>query len=75
MRPISLKLSDALDRQLTQLARQRKINRSAVFRDALEAFVERAMKSVTAAAGDLVGSLDGPRDLSTSPKHLAGFGR
>jgi hypothetical protein len=30
--------------------------------------------SAALAAGDLVGSLDGPRDLSTSAKHMRGFG-
>jgi hypothetical protein len=26
-------------------------------------------------AGDLIGSLEGPGDLSTSPRHMRGFGR
>jgi len=26
-------------------------------------------------AGDLIGKFEGPRDLSTSPRHMRGFGR
>ena len=26
-------------------------------------------------AGDLIGSLEGPGDLSTSPRHMRGYGR
>lgn len=75
MRPISLKLPKALDRRLTELARRRKTNRSALLREAFEAFAKRPINSVTAAAGDLVGSLEGPRDLASSPKHMSGYGR
>jgi hypothetical protein len=32
-------------------------------------------RSVIDAAGDLVGTFEGPRDLSTSPRHMRGFGR
>jgi Arc/MetJ-type ribon-helix-helix transcriptional regulator len=76
MRAISIKLTDHLDRRLTAIARRRRSNRSAVLREALEAFEKRTPKeSVTAAASDLVGSLRGPADLSISPKHMAGYGR
>jgi hypothetical protein len=34
-----------------------------------------AANSVLALAGDVVGALEGPADLATSPKHLRGFGR
>ena len=39
--------------------------------------VAEAMKGLTVAdvAGDLIGSLEGPGDLSTSPRHMRGFGR
>ena len=32
-------------------------------------------QSVVDLAGELVGSLEGPGDLSTSPRHMAGYGR
>lgn len=75
MRTISLKLPPELDRRLTRLAEQRGSTRSAVIREALEAFANGTSGSVTSLAGDLVGSLDGPRDLSTSAKYLEGYGR
>jgi predicted transcriptional regulator len=75
MRPVSIKLPEHLEQLLDRLARERNLTRSAVVREALEAYANRSRaSSVTAAAGDLVGSLSGPADLSTSRKHLAGFG-
>jgi hypothetical protein len=43
-------------------------------RAALETLARGSSRSVTASAGDLVGSLRGPRDLATHRKHLAGYG-
>ena len=74
MRAVSIKLPHALDERLSDLARRRKTSRSAVLRDALLAFDKDQGPSVTSVAGDLVGSLDGPRDLSTAPEHMAGYG-
>jgi hypothetical protein len=50
------------------------MSRAAVVREALVAYAARELSSAADAAGDLVGSLKGPRDLSTAPEHLAGFG-
>jgi metal-responsive CopG/Arc/MetJ family transcriptional regulator len=74
MRVVSIKLPEELDEQLTEIARRRNASRSAILREALEAFARGSRRSVTQAAGDLVGSLRGPRDLATSPKHMAGYG-
>jgi predicted transcriptional regulator len=74
MRVVSLKLPKELDQELTKIARRRNASRSAVLREALESLTRGPKRSVTAAAGDLVGSLRGPRDLSSSAKHLAGYG-
>jgi predicted transcriptional regulator len=75
MRAISLKLPDSLDRRLTELAEQRKTSRSALLRAALEAYANEPARSVTALAEDLAGSLEGPKDLSSSPRHFEGYGR
>jgi Arc/MetJ-type ribon-helix-helix transcriptional regulator len=78
MRTVTFKLPPDLDRKLTKAARQRRTSRSAVVREALEALggaPEKAATSVTEAAGDLVGKLSGPSDLSSSTRHLAGYGR
>ena len=75
MRPISIKLPKSLEALLEELARARGISRSAVVREALQAYAASPISgSVTELAGELAGSLDGPRDLSTSAKHLRGFG-
>ena len=74
MRVVSIKLPEALDQELDEIARRRNASRSAVLREALESFARSTKRSVTAAAGDLVGSLRGPRDLSTHAKHLSGYG-
>lgn len=74
MRVVSIKLPEDLDKELTEIAQRRHATRSAILREALETFARRPRRSVTAAAGALVGSLHGPRDLSTSDKHMSGYG-
>lgn len=79
MKTLSLKLSEAVDSQLSAIARQRCSNKSEVVRSALDAYL--ADKSVTPQgsaldlAGDLVGTLEGPADLSSEAKHLQGYGQ
>lgn len=75
MRTVSFKLPEHLDEALDELARRRRSSRSAVVRAALEALAKDGQRSVTALAHDLVGSLEGPGDLSTNPKHMADFGK
>lgn len=75
MKPLSIKLPKRLQDILDELARSRGMSRSAVVREALEAYAAGPNdRSATSAAGDLVGSLQGPRDLSTAAKHMRGFG-
>lgn len=75
MRVVSIKLPEELDEQLSKIARRRNASRSAILREALEAFARGSHPSVAEVAGDLVGSLKGPRDLSSNSKHLAGYGK
>lgn len=75
MRTVSFKLPEQLDDALSDLARRRKSSRSALVREALEGLAAGGRHSVTAAVDALVGPLDGPTDLSTNPKHLAGYGK
>jgi len=74
MRPSSFKLTPAIEKLLDELAAARNMSRAAVVREALVAYAARPISSAADAAGDLVGSLRGTHDLSTSPKHLADFG-
>jgi predicted transcriptional regulator len=74
MRPFSIKLTPAMESLLDELAEERGMSRAAVVREALVAYAARDLASAADAAGDLVGSLKGPRDLSTSAEHMDGFG-
>ena len=76
MKTISLKIPEALDRELDHLAKQRRSSRSAVLREALEGLAGKQRKrSATGLAGELVGSLKGAPDLSSSPRHMRGYGK
>lgn len=74
MRIVSIKLPEKLDTELTAIAAHRRTSRSAILREALETFARGPQRSVTAMAGHLVGSLHGPKDLSSNPKHMSGYG-
>ncbi len=75
MRATSLKLPESLDRKLTELAARRRTTRSALFREALEAYTAEPSRSVTSLASDLAGSLAGPRDLSTAKHLMTDYGK
>jgi metal-responsive CopG/Arc/MetJ family transcriptional regulator len=76
LRTVSFKISERLDRAVNELAKRRGSSRSAIMREALEAFSKGGRKpSVTELAGDLVGSIRGPRDLATNPKYMDDFGK
>jgi hypothetical protein len=72
---VSFKLPSTLRRRLVEEARRRRMSQSAVVRETLEAALlehTRAGGELTCAqlAGDLVGSLRGPGDLSTNKRYL-----
>ncbi len=76
MRVVSIKLPADLDKELTELARKRRLTRSAVVREALDSYARRPRRSVISAAGGLIGALKGgPVDLATSGRHMAGYGK
>ena len=75
MRTMSIKLSTRLDDVLSDLARRRKSSRSALVREAVEALAAGSRRSVTALVDELVGSIDGPADLSSNPKHMTRYGK
>jgi hypothetical protein len=75
---VSLKMSEDLLSRLAAAASRRGVSRSAVVREALESYLDsNAGGKGTAAhrAADLIGSVEGPRDLSHNPEHMKGFGR
>ncbi len=79
MKMLSLKLPDALDAKLAAFAQRRGISKSAMVRDALEAFLKGNGRvragSALELAKDLAGCLAGPGDLSSNRKYMKGFGR
>ena len=79
MKTISLKLPDGLHTKLERTARHQGQSKSEVVRAALERFLNgkrtAAPVSFLEAAGDLIGCVEGPGDLSTNPKYMEGFGK
>jgi hypothetical protein len=78
MKTLSLKLPDTLDRELTSHAKSQGITKSELVRKALVNYLGPGSvplrKSALALAGDLVGCLEGPSDLSTNREYFKDFG-
>ena len=80
MKTISIKLPHEMDARLTAVANRTGKSKSEVTRQALEGFFRHGpqKRAVSAydLARDLIGKFQGgPRDLSTNPKYLRGYGR
>lgn len=75
---LTVKIPEALATKLEALMRQRGQRRSEIVREAIERMVdepERVEGSVFDLVSDLKGAAgEGPKDLSTNPKYLRGFG-
>ncbi|MFA6291055.1 MAG: ribbon-helix-helix protein, CopG family [Victivallales bacterium] len=77
MTTISLKVPEALDFRLAQIAEKRGSSKSELIRSALERMVAKKPVqkcSCLSIASDLIGCVDGPADLSHNKKHMKGFG-
>ncbi|MCX6546225.1 MAG: ribbon-helix-helix protein, CopG family [Acidobacteria bacterium] len=75
---MSLKVPDVLEQRLARLAESRGASRSGLIREALERFLDEGSAhpdSCLARAADLIGSVEGPADLSHNKKRLEGFGK
>ena len=81
MNTLTVKIPPSLDEALAQASERTHINKSELVRRALDLYLrerdqERPFVSALDQAGDLVGCFaGGPKDLSSNPEHLAGFGR
>jgi len=79
MTTISVKVPIPLAARLTATAAHRRVKKSRLVREALETALNGRRRSgprtFAAVAGDLVGCITGPADLSSNPRHLRGFGR
>ena len=79
MRTISLKLNETLDEKLIEIAQKQGISKSRVIRNAVIAYLKAnndfSSESCFSLANDLLGSIDGPSDLSFNKKHMEDFGK
>jgi hypothetical protein len=75
VKTLTVKLPEALAAWLSRRARALGRPQSDLVREALQRAREGSGgSSCHDAFGDICGIIDGPRDLSTNPKHLKGFG-
>jgi Arc/MetJ-type ribon-helix-helix transcriptional regulator len=83
MAVITLKLTEALDAQLTEQAQRRRLSKSELVRRELTAFLQVSEQDVEGTApqspadllADLVGCCEGgPSDLSSNSSYLSDFG-
>jgi hypothetical protein len=75
MKTITVKLPDALAAWLSHRARTLGRPQSDLVREALHRVSEGTSgASCHDVFADVCGVIDGPRDLSTHPKHFSGFG-
>jgi metal-responsive CopG/Arc/MetJ family transcriptional regulator len=79
MKNISLKLPNEVDHELTSLAERKGVTKSALIREALEVYLShdsgRKTLSFLERAGDLIGGVKGPGDLSYNKDYLKDYGR
>ena len=77
-RTLTLKLPDGLATRLQAAVRKRGRTQSQIVREALEAHLDggsTGAETFLDRARDLAGSVSGPSDLSSNPRHLRGYGR
>ncbi len=77
MHTISLKISDALYTEINSITANHKIEKSTLVRRALEYYLKNSdvqKGSFLDLAQDLCGVVEGPKDLSSHPKHLENYG-
>ena len=72
---ISVRVNAKISAKIAALAKRNGTTESEIIRQAVESY--DGGQSAAALAADLIGSVDfdGPKDLSTNKKHLAGFGK
>lgn len=75
VKTITVKLPEPLAAWLSRRARELGRPQSELVRDALQQVREgKANATCHDVLSDMCGTVDGPKDLSTNPKHMPGFG-
>jgi len=80
MTTLTLKVPDLLARKIDGAAKRQHASRSAFIRRAVERYIsedlaENEQPSAYDLIRDFVGTVEGPRDLSTNPRHMEGYGK
>jgi Arc/MetJ-type ribon-helix-helix transcriptional regulator len=75
MKTISIRVSEPLAEWLNKEAAELGRSQSDIIRDALERVRGKKNKSIGEQMAELGGTFKGPKDLSTNPKYMEGFGR
>jgi len=79
MKTISLKLPDKLKKGLAERAEREGTTKSALIREAIATYLSRGARCANGSflelAGDLIGRLEGPGDLSYDKEYFKDFGR
>ena len=78
-RAITVKIPGPLAARLSAAVRRRRTTQSAIVREALEGHLRSTPLdsggSFLEVAADIIGSVEGPADLSTNRRRLRGYGR
>ena len=76
---VTLKVTEDFDALLRDAAYEREISASELVREAVAEYISRPVQarfgSFLAQAGDIIGSVEGPADLSTNKEYMKGFGK
>jgi hypothetical protein len=81
MSTLTVKIPEALERNIALAARRERVTKSELVRRAMTKYVMQAgkkseLRSALDLAGGLIGSVrGGPSDLATNPKHMDGYGK
>lgn len=79
MEILTVKVPAKLQKRLKAAANKRKTTQETIIREALELYLKqdkvKVAGSILDLTRDLVGSCEGPEDLSTNKKYMEGFGR
>ncbi len=80
MKTMKIRIPEKIEEKLRLEAGRRGVSLSSIVKEALAAYLgdgkkQDEPKSVYGGMKHLIGSFDGPGDLSTNPKHLEGLGR
>jgi len=79
MKTLTVKVPEELDLKLAAVAAKRGESKSNLIRTAINSILNASeavnLNSCLDMAKDLVGSVEGPSDLSCNKKHLKGYGK